>query len=337
MNGDTTVMIAACGESLIDMVPSEHEPNLFEACPGGCPYNSAIAAARLAVPTWFVGKTSEDFLGDKIVAKLRNSGVDISLLKRSKQAVTLAFVERDAAGNAKYAFYSADAADRFYYREDLPPALPASCRFLLVGSISLMQEPSCSTILSLIEREHRRIMVSFDPNVRPTLLASKAEYRARFEWVCARSAIVKASDSDLEWVYERPAEDAARLVLSLGPSLVALTKGEHGATILTRAQRIEAPGTAVDVVDTIGAGDSFHAALLAGLGWLGVRATSDIAALGEEQLRSILRLASSVAALDCTKRGAEPPTLRELSIFDPQAARLAPGHIPSFNAKEQLC
>jgi len=330
-------MIAVCGENLIDMVPSEHEPNLFEACPGGCPYNSAIAAARLKVPTWFVGKTSNDFLGDKIVAKLRDSGVDISLLKRTDQAVTLAFVERDASGNAKYAFYSADAADRFYYREELPPALPSNCAFLLVGSISLMQEPSCSTILSLIEREHRRMMVSFDPNIRPTLIASKNEYRVRFEWVCARSAIVKASDSDLEWIYERPAEEAARIVLSLGPRLVALTKGERGASLLTRERRIDAPGMAVEVVDTIGAGDSFHAALLAGLGWLGVRESHDIAALSSEQLSSVLRLATSVAALDCTRRGAEPPTLRELSIFDPQAARPAPGQIPSFNAKEQLC
>ncbi len=330
-------MIAVCGENLIDMVPSEHEANLFEACPGGCPYNSAIAAARLKVPTWFVGKTSNDFLGDKIVAKLRGSGVDISLLKRSDQAVTLAFVERDDAGNAKYAFYSADAADRFYYPEELPPALPSSCAFLLVGSISLMQEPSCSTILSLIEREHRRLMVSFDPNIRPTLIASKAEFRVRFEWVCARSAIVKASDSDLEWIYERPAEEASRIVLSLGPRLVALTKGEQGASLLTRERRIDAPGIAVQVVDTIGAGDSFHAALLAGLGWLGVRERHDIAALSSEQLEAILRLATSVAALDCTKRGAEPPSLRELSIFDPRAARLAPGQIPSFNAKERLC
>jgi len=330
-------MIAVCGENLIDMVPSEHESNLFEACPGGCPYNSAIAAARLGVPTWFVGKTSNDFLGDKIVAKLRESGVDISQLRRSSQAVTLAFVERDAVGNAQYAFYSADAADRFFYPGDLPLTLPPECRFLLVGSISLMQEPSCSTILSLIEREHSRLLISFDPNVRPSLIASKAEYRDRFEWVCARSAIVKASDSDLEWIYGVPAEEAARMVLALGPELVALTRGERGASLFVGDTYIEMPGTMVRVIDTIGAGDSFHAALLAGLGWLGVRARADIAALGAGQLRAVLRLASSVAALDCTKRGAEPPTLRELSIFDPEAARLAPGHVPSFNTKERIC
>lgn len=330
-------MIAVCGENLIDMVPPERESNLFEACPGGCPYNSSIAAARLGVPTWFVGKTSSDFLGDKIVAKLWESGVDISLLKRSAQAVTLAFVERDAAGNAQYAFYSADAADRFFYPEDLPPALPPECRFLLVGSISLMQEPSCSTILSLIEREHLRALISFDPNIRPSLISSIAEYRDRFEWVCARSAIVKASDSDLEWIYGKPAEKAAQMVLALGPELVALTRGEHGASLFAGNARIEISGTTVRVVDTIGAGDSFHAALLAGLGWIGVRERADIAALSAEQLRAVLRLAASVAALDCTKRGAEPPTLRELSIFDPEAARLAPGNIPSFNTKERIC
>jgi len=330
-------MIAVCGENLIDMVPSEHESQLFEACPGGCPYNSAIAAARLNVPTWFIGKTSNDFFGDKIVAKLQNSGVDISLLKRSNQAVTLAFVQRDSFGNAQYAFYSADAADRFLLPSDLPKALPQECAFLLVGSISLMQEPCGSTILRLIERESSKVLISFDPNIRASLIGSKAEYRERFEWVCRQSAIVKASDSDLEWVYEIPAEQAAKKVLSLGPELLALTCGERGAIVFTKSIRVEAPAVSVRVVDTIGAGDSFHAALLAALSWLKVHTRPDIAVLNHSQVRAVLRLATSVAAFDCTRRGAEPPTFRELSLFDPEAAKIAPGHIPTFNTKDQIC
>ncbi len=330
-------MIAACGECLIDMVPSAQGVHLFEACPGGCPYNSAIAAARLGVPTWFIGKTSKDFLGDKIVAKLRDSGVDTSMLVRSEQAVTLAFVERDAEGNAKYAFYSADAADRFFMPSDLPAALPEQAVFLVVGSISLVEEPSCSTILSLIEREHLHRLISFDPNVRPSLIQSKSEYRARFEWVCRRSAIVKASDSDLEWVYEMPAEEAVSRVLALGPELVALTLGERGAMIFTKKYRCELAAARVKVVDTIGAGDSFQAALLAGLGWLKVRDRGSLASLSEDSLKAVLRLATAVAALDCTKRGAEPPTLHEVAVFDPEAVRLAPGFMSTFTVKERIC
>jgi fructokinase len=330
-------MIAACGESLIDMVPSAQGVHLFEACPGGCPYNSAIAAARLGVPTWFIGKTSKDFLGDKIVAKLRDSGVDTSMLVRSEQAVTLAFVERDAEGNAKYAFYSADAADRFFMPSDLPAALPEQAVFLVVGSISLVEEPSCSTILSLVEREHLHRLISFDPNVRPSLIQSKSEYRARFEWVCRRSAIVKASDSDLEWVYEMPVEEAVSRVLALGPELVALTLGERGAMIFTKKYRCELPAARVKVVDTIGAGDSFQAALLAGLGWLKVRDRGSLASLSEDSLKAVLRLATAVAALDCTKRGAEPPTLHEVAVFDPEAVRLAPGFMSTFTVKERIC
>jgi len=337
VEGDGKIMIAACGESLIDMVPSERGRNLFEACPGGCPYNSAIAAARLNAPTWFIGKTSKDFLGDKIASKLQDSGVDTSLLIRNDQAVTLAFVERDDAGNAKYAFYSADAADRFFLPSDLPTALPEPTVFLLVGSISLMREPSCSTILSLIEREHIQRLISFDPNVRPSLIPSKSEYQARFEWVCRHSAIVKASDSDLEWVYGMPAEEAAAKVLALGPELVALTMGERGSVILTEKHRLELPAARVKVVDTIGAGDGFHAALLAGLGWLKVRDRESLASLSEDGLRAALRLATSAAALDCTKRGAEPPSLHELAVFDPEAVRIAPGFIPTFNTKERIC
>lgn len=330
-------MIAACGESLIDMVPSAQGVHLFEACPGGCPYNSAIAAARLGVPTWFIGKTSKDFLGDKIVAKLRDSGVDTSMLVRSEQAVTLAFVERDAEGNAKYAFYSADAADRFFMPSDLPAALPEQAVFLVVGSISLVEEPSCSTILSLVEREHLHRLISFDPNVRPSLIQSKSEYRARFEWVCRRSAIVKASDSDLEWVYEMPAEEAVSRVLALGPELVALTLGERGAMIFTKKYRCELAAARVKVVDTIGAGDSFQAALLAGLGWLKVRDRGSLASLSEDSLKAVLRLATAVAALDCTKRGAEPPTLHEVAVFDSEAVRLAPGFMSTFTVKERIC
>jgi fructokinase len=332
-----TAMIVACGESLIDMVPSEQGKQLFEACPGGCPYNSAIAASRLGVPTWFVGKTSNDFLGDRIVAKLRDSGVDTALLVRNDQAVTLAFVERDAEGNAKYAFYSADAADRFLMPSDLPAQLPEPAVFLLVGSISLVEEPSSSTILSLIEREYPRRLVSFDPNVRPSLIHSKSDYRSRFEWVCRRSAVVKASDSDLEWIYGISAVAAAEKVLALGPELVALTMGERGAILFTKEHRVELSAVRVAVVDTIGAGDSFHAALLAGLGWLGVRDRVGVASLDECNLKAVLRLATTVAAIDCTKRGAEPPTLREVAAFDPEAVRIAPGFMSTFVPKERIC
>ncbi len=330
-------MIAACGESLIDMVPSAQGADLFEACPGGCPYNSAIAAARLCVPTWFIGKTSIDFLGDKIIDKLKSSGVDLSMLSRSEQAVTLAFVERDAGGNAKYAFYSEGAADRFYYPSDLPVTLPESCRFLLVGSISLAQEPSGSSICSLIEREHIARLVSFDPNIRPNLISDKVRYIERFEWICQRSAIVKASDSDLEWLYEMPGRKAAQKVLEMGPELVAFTLGDRGAVLMTKARQVEMPAKSVPVVDTIGAGDSFHAALLVGLGWLKVSTRKDLSALSEEAMQSILRLAISEAALDCTKRGAEPPTLRELALFDPEAVKIAPGIMSSFNTRGVIC
>ncbi len=330
-------MIVACGECLIDMVPSSYGQNVFEACPGGCPYNSAIAAARLGVPTWFVGKTSNDFLGDKLVAKLAESGVRTELLRRADQAVTLAFVARDLEGNARYAFYSEGTADRSLLPQDLPPALPEEAVFLLVGSISLVQEPSATTILSLIEREHQRRLISFDPNIRPSLIASRDDYRRRFEWICQRSAIVKASDSDLEWLYDTSIHEAAQTVLALGPVLVALTKGDKGAALYMEGRYVEARALKVPVVDTIGAGDSFHAGLLAALGWMGIKDRHSLAALTEEKLRAVLRLAGAVAALDCTRRGAEPPTIRELAIFDPGAVKIAPGVSGFFRSKETIC
>ena len=315
-------MIVCCGENLIDMVPLEGAKSGdgvpapyggFRVAPGGCPYNSAIAAARLGAEVRFLGAMSSDFLGDKLFARLVENGVGTELLIRSPRPVLLAFVEKNAAGEARYAFYAEGAADRSLTPDMLPPSLPQEARFLLVGSVSLMLEPSASAISRLIERESDRLLVSFDPNIRPSLIPDKAAYLEKFERICASSAIVKASDSDLEWLYgSAPIGDIVARVLGLGPDLVFATLGEKGSLAATKRAKASIGAFRVPVADTIGAGDTFHAAILAALDRKGVASRATLSALGEDELFALLRFASAAAAINCARQGADPPRLEEL-------------------------
>lgn len=310
-------MIICCGENLIDMVPAETGDKTpygsFRVAPGGCPYNSAIAAARLGADVQFLGAMASDFLGDKLFSRLAENRVGTDLLVRTDRPVLLAFVEKNAAGEARYAFYAEGAADRSLSWADIPPALPPEARFLLAGSISIVMEPEASTILRLVEREKNRLLVSFDPNIRPSLIPDRAAYLKKFEAFCGACGIVKASDSDLEWLYgPLPEGEIASKILELGPELVFVTRGEAGSAAYTRKAKASLPAFVVKVADTIGAGDTFHAAVLAALDRRGADSREKLAALGPAELEALLRFAAAAAALNCTKEGANPPTLDEL-------------------------
>ncbi|MCE5255987.1 MAG: carbohydrate kinase [Spirochaetaceae bacterium] len=323
-------MIVCCGENLIDMVPMEGLPNThygcFKVAPGGCPFNSAIAAARLGADVSFLGKIAGDFLGDKLFGRLAANGVKTGLIRRVPQPVTLAFVERSPEGENKYAFYAEKAADRSLAPGDLPASLPPETHYLLAGSISLVLEPSASTIRSLIERECANdgaaTLLSYDPNVRPSLIPDKAAFRKDFESICSIAAIVKASDSDIAWVYDSSDKGSdidaiVSHILDLGAAAVFLTRGEKGSVAATRKTRVSCRAAEVKVVDTIGAGDTFHAAIVTALDSMGIRTKAEVASLDQETLFALAQFASAASALNCTKEGADPPTHAELAVAFP--------------------
>jgi len=309
-------LILCCGENLIDMVPETGTGaayGTFRVAPGGCPYNSAIAAARLGADVRFVGAMASDFLGDRLFARLVQNGVGTDLVVRSPRPVTLAFVEKNEAGEARYAFYAEGAADRSLVATDLPQSFPDATTFLLLGSISFVLEPSATTIARLMQREKDRLLISFDPNIRPSLIPDRKAYLERFEAACGACAIVKASDTDLEWLYgPTPLEMLIPRILALGPEAVFVTQGAKGSMAATGKARASVEAFKIPVVDTIGAGDTFHAALLTGMERMGVARRSDIAALDEEELRNLLGFASAAAAINCTREGADPPWAEEL-------------------------
>lgn len=316
-------MILCCGEALIDMVPSGE---VYRPCPGGSPYNSAIAIGRLGVPVSFIGRLSRDFFGETLIKRLEENGVGTELIARSDQTTTLAFVKLAHGEEPQYAFYTEGSADRSLSPRDLPEKLPAKASCILFGSISMTMEPIASTIESLVKRESANLVVSLDPNVRPVMIKDKESYVRRLENWIESSTIVKISGADMDFVYPNLSRDEALArVLSLGPALVVTTLGKDGALAIGKRGagsslagtlfRATAPVFDVQVVDTIGAGDTFHAGFLSWLEMNGKMSRKAITELTESELTEALSFANLAASLVCSKRGAEPPTLAEMEAY----------------------
>ena len=304
-------MIVVCGEALIDFVLDGD--GRFRPMPGGGPFNTAVALARLDVPTSFLGRLSTDRFGCKLAGRLAADGVDLSLTSRGGEPTTLALAEVDGDGLADYQFYFEATSAPNLVPAMLPARLDASITALHVGTLGLMLEPMASTLFDLVERESAHRLVMLDPNVRPALVADPGSYRARIATLMAQSTIVKASDADLAWLFPNlDYEAAAGQILDCGARLVVVTLGVQGAFGAARGIHTRVTAPSVDVVDTIGAGDAFDAALLA---WLhDHRALKTALALGPADLESALQFACLVASLTCMRAGAEPPRRAALAI-----------------------
>ena len=315
-------MILCCGEALIDMVPfTTGEGGAFRPCPGGSPYNSAVAVGRLGVPVGFVGRLSTNFFGDILVDRLKANGVRTDYIVRADQTSTLAFVRLEKGKEPEYAFYTEGSADRSFRQEDLPAKLPDEARCILFGSISLTMEPIASTIEAFVRREASSRVTSFDPNIRPVMIHDRAAYVKRLESLMACATIVKISGADMDFVYPGlDRESAMKRVMAFGPSLVVTTLGADGALAIGKRKdgkefRATAPIVDVKVVDTIGAGDTFHAGFLSWLEMNGKMSREKIASLSEAELSAALFFANKAASLVCSKRGAEPPTMAEMDAL----------------------
>jgi fructokinase len=319
-------MILCCGEALIDMVkgtvPGRGE--CFIPCPGGSPYNTAIAIGRLGVPVCFCGKLSTDFFGDMLINRLAQNHVSTDLITRSDGHSTLAFVNITADSEPEYVFYTEGTADRSLSIQDIPSKLPSEIRCILFGSISMTMEPIASAVEALVSRERKREnsapVISFDPNIRPFMVKDKNTYIRRLETWMASSTIVKISIADLSFIYpDLEPEKSLQKILTLGPRLVIVTLGAEGAAALLRREdggfiRVKAPVVELPVVDTIGAGDTFHGAFLSWLKLKGKMSYSALVSLSEQDLYDALYFANKAASLVCSRQGAEPPSMAEVNM-----------------------
>ncbi len=305
-------MIVCAGEALIDMLPrrSTTGEEAFAPYPGGAVLNTAVALGRLGVPTGFLSGLSTDLFGVLLEGALGASRVDASLCVRSARPTTLAFV-RLAAGQARYAFYDEGTALRTLTPADLP-ALPEAVGALFLGGISLVFEPCAAAFEALAAREAGRRAIVLDPNVRPSFVADEAGYRARIDRLIALADVVKVSDEDLRWLAGDGETGAlARSVLARGPSLVCVTKGAEGATAHTAEAAVSVPSARAEVVDTVGAGDTFDAGLMASLHGAGLLRPG-LPGLREGALREALTLGARAAAVTVSRAGADPPWASEL-------------------------
>ena len=324
-------MIITCGEALIDMVSEKDNAgrDIFVPCPGGSPYNTAIALGRILgkkknLPqTTFLSRLSRDFFGEILVRRLEQNNVSAGLITRSNENTTLAFVKLETGKEPAYIFYMEGAADRSLVPSDIPTELPAGTNCVVFGSISLTMESSATTIENFIFRESSRQdgpVISHDPNVRPLMVPDRLFYVNRFEKWVRSSDIVKISSADFDFIYPGIGpEKGAEKLLSMGPRLVAVTLGADGAAVFTQREnaikKTSAPAFHLPIVDTIGAGDSFHGAFLSWLEEHGRMSRGDLEVLSENEIREILLFSNKAAALVCSKKGADPPTLAEIEAL----------------------
>ena len=304
------------GEVITDMVPAG-APGLFRAAPGGSPANVAVGVARLDVPVRMLARLSADVLGRALREHLAANGVDLSHAVEATEPSSLAIVALGADGSADYDFRVADTADWQWTHEELRDALDGVVA-LHVGSIAVTTPPGGEVLRGLAAAGRATATVCYDPNVRPLLMGTAQETLAVVEEMLDVADVVKASDDDVAWLLPgRTAEDVATDWCARGPALVVVTRGSQGAVAVGRsAGMIHCPGAPVEVVDTVGAGDSFMSALIAGLyqrDLLGAHRRAALLSMAADDVADVVAEAVTASGITCARLGADPPTRAELT------------------------
>jgi fructokinase len=329
------------GESLIDFVPlnatdqgerqtgsgskvENHEGVLsgnavntdFRMHSGGSILNVAVGLARLGQHVAFAGKIAEDYFGHHLLQTLATEGVDTRFVSTTNAQTALAFVAMEK-GEPVYSFYGDGTADTLLTAADIPESLYQETALLHVGSISLLRGTTPVTVLETVERLKGKALLSFDPNIRASLIHDAPAYRALLDRLIALTDILKLSYVDLAWLLPGASVEEALIHLcGLGPALVIITQGEKG--VLARSgpsQILHVPTFPVTVIDTVGAGDAFCAGVLARLADQTIISRERVLALTEQELRAVISFASAAAALNCTREGADPPHRSEVEHY----------------------
>ncbi|WP_409189403.1 carbohydrate kinase family protein [Bradyrhizobium sp. RDM4] len=308
-------MLISCGDALIDFVPTRNADGREAVMPavGGSCLNVAIGMARLGAPSGFLGGISTDMFGRMIADHAAASHVELGLATRSDHQTTLAFVQI-VAGESHYAFYDAETATRNWtYRRGSIPF--DTVEALHVGSTTLVNDQGAAETKALIADARALSTISLDPNCRPNLVKDKPAYLARMAEFAGTADLIKMSDVDFAYLHgDEPYQQRANAMLGQGTSLVVVTRGNNGAIAWhAKAGPVEVPAPNIEVADTIGAGDSFQAALLFALHKQRRLARQQLKDISADELRRALSFAANCAGLTCTRPGADPPWSHEIT------------------------
>ncbi len=317
----TSPRVVCCGEALVDLLGTDAGGRTWRAVPGGSPVNAAVASGRLGAPTSFLGVLSDDRFGRMLRQHLDASHVDAALCPTTSEPTTLAIVDRGDQGDARYGFHVAGTSTASTRVNDLH--LPVDFGLLHVsGSVALVVEPAASRIENLLAAAQHRAIVHLDPNPRPALIDHDRFCRRLDRWL-GFADVVKVSVDDLAWIEPGtdPIDVATRWIqpvadehgdLPSGPTVVVVTRGASGAVAVTAAGFVEVGAEAVDVVDTVGAGDTFSGALLAAMSAHHIVTKAQLAALDLRWWRTALTHAVKAAGITCSRAGADSPWRHEL-------------------------
>ncbi|MCS0583945.1 carbohydrate kinase [Massilia pinisoli] len=309
-------MIVVCGEALFDVFAAGERAASVDlsACQGGSPFNLATGLARLGGKASFFGGLSRDMFGRRLHAALAAEGVDLAAAPRPDAPTALVLVGVDDRGVPVYTFYGSGTAERAVNLADLA-RVPADAQAIHVGSYCMVVEPVASSLRALVERQRGRSLIVYDPNVRLTIAPDVDAWRESVRWMQRRADVLKVSEEDIHALYPGMRVDTfIAESLEAGVALVVVTWGERGVVAVTRSQlAVEVPAVPVAVVDTVGAGDTFQAGLLAWLQRAGKLTRRAVEGLAQDELVEALRFAARAAAITCSRRGADLPYTSELA------------------------
>jgi fructokinase len=296
-----------CGEALIDLIPVTPGSDQRQVIPGGGPANTAHALARLEIPTEFIGGLSDDQYGQRMRSEFIAGRVGLTFTPEHQLPTCLAIVSIDLDGGATYEFKIDGTATFAFATENLPDPKLVNPEAIYIGTLATIIEPGASILKDWIIQAKDYAPIIYDPNIRSSVISDRSRYQEVVKNWVVLSNVVKASEDDLAWLY--PDTDPlkiARSWVSQGVQLVVVTKGENGIVGVTENQEVSIPGVKVEVIDTVGAGDTVGAVLVEALIEFGLEK------LTSELLSHTLHRAALAAAITCSRAGANPPTKAEL-------------------------
>lgn len=307
--------ITVIGEAIIDLVPGA-QPQTYHAAPGGSPYNVAVGLARLGHHTTLMARLADNAFGRILRDRAQAEGIGLDAAPHAAEPATLAVVSLNAGGQASYDFYLDGTADWQWTAQETGRA-PDTTAVLHFGSIASWTPPGDTRILALADKMRGRgdVLISYDPNIRPRLLADHRHGQHMVERAVRLAHLAKASADDIAWLYPgQAADEVARHWLTLGAAVVVITRSASGADAFTaQGWSVHRPARDVTVADTIGAGDSFTAGLIGSLIRRDRHTPAQLARCPAHQLSAALDDAILVASLNCQRRGNDPPTIADLA------------------------